>query len=1319
MFFKDKEMAYEEFPPKYIIDYTVDSPASIKQALNQYCELLIDNKGFIQNYCVIQFRPNRESIELAVFNDHPVIKQALTKEIISYFRSADQTNLVASLLTETLFFAIANTFVELKQEVVKACEVIGLFARRLNDSSEMWITCEQPFGLEPIYLSARVYPEYGYLLGCFYVPYWDDEHMPEARILMRSWMEKQQNYAYLLKAFCYCDYGEIREQMLGYSTEYGTYEKMEENSFELLKYIRESEDNYQAFKDALVERFEKMPYLKRSNHPDDQVSNPIQDFVMDILASEHPYNSWDDDFDMYAFMEHTFVSLPAYQEVEQLTAYVCEKVGEEALVAIGKDKKLNQFKKPKSKDLKNPFLGWEAFIKDQLTNGEVLWNYIISKEDIDKLPQVEKVNIFRQLQYSKEELLKGFDFIYDMESLWEELAQVLKKLFKKYKKYLEANGQNELDAEMLLRFLDVLFVLNDGNPFEEEVEKLCAKKYKLCTVFEFRDRYAISWDKELENVLASFGKYNDDVYQEQLDAITGLIEGNRALAVEAIPEKFLVLPNTDYEDDDDFLLDMRKFGTTEMVVLANHIVHLDKQNNRNDALTKACKQYVETCVLDLLFSDFYDNTELPKTYLINMVVNKTKNSLSKQDIAEIEEVLPKVNALKDYFTKGTIVVDGKSLDEIESQAYIYKLIDQYITVDDRPVSKKQPEIEWLANRSDHTQKLLWVAYVEQLIDAESVCAKNVKRFLELAFYLAPIRTSCMLLKGYKPERYEQMPTDQLVEVLTIFKAQGLSDKGYWGTIIDRLTAECSIEETPLYQTIAKEFGPLFFSSADKVENTQCEEKVKAFKEGLALVSTERQVVFFKDLAIYYPDQDFSSYFLDFMQVRLQDELSQRLKIQYPLAYLKSWFDYDKIEYQYIEWSQWHDFPEWCDFVEQGEVGNYSSPAVKEYLNKCFDDLTEWNYIVVEKIEGVYKPIYGLDTLAYIKENIKKEDINQAKCNVIVFEGELPQKYRQDLDILTTSDYVSRGKELAHQYLNTGVLTPEAERFFRFGIYYYEFLQDDGFYDFSIEDVLLKMPVQSQGALLNMLAFVSPKEGLKLHLDINEVKYFAILLNFKVDPTAIMFWLLEEEDMFLLKKLVDAVDMRESISRLKVKEQIDILTSLAEHLRFKDLILSFGTSKVTRIKEHVYRLVEKRRLISPHFIPTKIVDYGIYKMLGNTEPIEGTELKVATDPVCIEQAIEVTVELGMYIGLRFTSCLPDLAPKVSTHEVTVLHPVWDEEKQHYITNTVQWTQNGYSAADIFLGWHFENEEELVPGQYVITAKDLNGVELARKSFIVHV
>jgi hypothetical protein len=75
-------------------------------------------------------------------------------------------------------------------------------------------------------------------------------------------------------------------------------------------------------------------------------------------------------------------------------------------------------------------------------------------------------------------------------------------------------------------------------------------------------------------------------------------------------------------------------------------------------------------------------------------------------------------------------------------------------------------------------------------------------------------------------------------------------------------------------------------------------------------------------------------------------------------------------------------------------------------------------------------------------------------------------------------------------------------------------------------------------------------------------------------------------------------------------------------------------------------------------------------------------------------------------LQFTADDPDKAPKITVHKVTLTHPKKGKTGK-LRKGKSSWVQNGYCNSNIFTGWNFETEKEVLTGNYHIARHNTDG------------
>jgi hypothetical protein len=158
-------------------------------------------------------------------------------------------------------------------------------------------------------------------------------------------------------------------------------------------------------------------------------------------------------------------------------------------------------------------------------------------------------------------------------------------------------------------------------------------------------------------------------------------------------------------------------------------------------------------------------------------------------------------------------------------------------------------------------------------------------------------------------------------------------------------------------------------------------------------------------------------------------------------------------------------------------------------------------------------------------------------------------------------------------------------------------------------------------------------------------------------------------------------------------------------------------KSMKIQTCIKSLIEKYNIKASEDVGYHIVDYGVYSMdSGTKDSKDNPGNKTASGPRCIDMSDSFEGKNDMYFGLRFTADEPALAPKVCIHKVVVTHPFRDESGDIVIRKSM-WDQNGYSNSNIFMGWFFDGEEEVISGEYKFEAIDTDGNLLVEKIFVV--
>lgn len=1177
-------MAFEAKAAKYTIAYTPTDVASIRAALRAYGELIATGKGFEHDFCLVAFAPDVDVISLDFFQSQATIAQFLEQNrcINKEDDAAEPGNLINETLTETLFFACALRYPELKDDVKQACEDIVSFARETNDSAEMWLTYEDPFGLTPLLLTATLYPEYGYLLAGYLVPYWDDEYMPEPLSLLEQWRASLGITADTLKAFCYCDNSNARAAMLGYDVECEEVKPLAaaERPFDLISFFRESDSNYQLFKDLLVERFQQQAFLQYSSNI--QTDNPLKDMLINMMLLHYPYNAWLDDFDPDLYLTQQFIDSSAEAALFELTAYVEQQLGRGLLDA----------------------------------------------------PQREM-----------------------------------------------RSGKTATDSRTM--------VDNSAN-------------------ITLGESYHHEWLRTLTRELEGFGLYGDNVDHECLSCFYKLIANNRDKALALLPKKLL---NIEYaEAPDDKLI-------VASLVLAALILQREPHDN---ALAKAAAIYLDAYAVEQLLKDLWQSTDLPQQYLVDRLPPNSSMPLSPSCQQEIAAKLPAKSALCHYIETGRYAIDDEVLSQKASDDVALNAMRSHLRYESDEISAQQPQICWLGYDSvrENTQKLLYVAHIAAQYP-QLGCAAALGRVLKLAFELAPVRVGLLLSKVYQEDEYLTDDHERMQQMLDLFMQQGLSEAGCWAFIMEQYARYEDVDEEPRYVQLLTDWVTRNHPAPKNTFlSTQKVKKRKTLEAATQLLPRSLQLTLLNDAAELFPESDFCS---DYDQILL-DTVSRALQREGAVldvpVYFKNRLINQQLYCEYIANNEWQQHPARIEQILQhtpvAKPDNLSSAAA--YYQQAIDSKRH-QYIILQQQDEKLVPMFGTALLWAIQQGVMERSTDQASINFIIIDRHCPQAYYEEmLRLASEADFVDYVRQQVLDFISGAETSDQVQHLLRNAINQQGFLESRSYHDVELSDVLLSTSPTLQHNTLRLLGMVS-HQCLQLDLELDETEYFELLMRIDVDKQAILKMLLVNNNMAAVAQLAQRVDIRALVLQQKIADQIAILTVLAQQPSYGAFIRGLEQSESLKLRQHVQALITQHGLKPYPESAFHIVDFGVYDMAGNTDPESGSTRKTAREPQCIVATTEITPLLGMFFGFRFTATDPANAPRVLVHNVHVVHPIFDANSQTVKMHTSTWQQNGYSNANIFLGWHFETADELIAGQYHFSAVSTEGKLLAEKTFTV--
>ena len=324
--YKEDIVRLEEFDPEHIITFKYNDIESMRRAMEEFSNLLDSDQAFKDDYCVAHFKMENHPVSESDFEAYPALITYL-HEMAYYYKQNSEFDFTQMLTGEELFFLCALKHPELEVDILKTCEAIVRYAKKVKHSWELWITCETAFGIGPLQLVALQYPKYGYLMGEFLIVGWDVEHMPYHLSALHQWVSHVGICQDSIKAYCHCVSTTARQQMLGYDIVESLFlnDKAQASidyTFDLLTYIRSSEEGYKLFVKNLAMACESgkgLGVMEALFCGDDQVNVKLQTLVAEMLIQHHPSTVYDYEYLSFdLFKDIIFIDTPASQAVQKL-----------------------------------------------------------------------------------------------------------------------------------------------------------------------------------------------------------------------------------------------------------------------------------------------------------------------------------------------------------------------------------------------------------------------------------------------------------------------------------------------------------------------------------------------------------------------------------------------------------------------------------------------------------------------------------------------------------------------------------------------------------------------------------------------------------------------------------------------------------------------------------------------------------------------------------------------------------------------------------------------------------------------------------------
>jgi len=697
----------EDFPKNIKIEMQPDNIASIRAALQRYAILMHSAEAFqpadFSTFLNVEFVvADNETLPRRLQYADVGLHYPLLETCFALNDERRRPNLEHRIefgdeqyISEPLFFAHALQFPELKEDIIAAAKAMIYYARGANNTDNMWVDDMHVFGLESLYMLARVYPECSWLLAQLHIPYWDFEHVVCSGVYINALAEQYDWSRDMIKAYLWCDNATLRQCFYGH-VDCGGVE--DENLPNLATHLKEHPADYTFFKQTLIDRFKQEPVLAYTNGDDEEDEQPVFKFYQTLqLNWGTKQNYSEDDEDELAqqfFIEDTLENeAGALQElIEQAIDTPLIKIAASRVSDLDDDEDDDYFIQGQGTEILQEF-----FIKG-IDNGVQIWAYITQGVSADVLNDIEPVDIIKLVAEKKLRLKKKTDwFIGALDTLDEQLVDVLGDYL--YDLFDDEDDEDEDDedeavsnsgfivsiqvrkdganeredspiadntqsGQQLLRTLDVFKVLMDVEELNDEVRELVVEDHELLSDEAFDRRFgsftptkALSPEQIRSKTVQDLSALVDDIFDSKID------------------QDHLQKFDRYVERDRDALLDLH-WNPKNLVcyALAAHQLRKDFDIRYGDEVTQKLLDFLDVSFLECFLERLFEQSQLkPGQYNNDTGLDEADQALIR---AHFTQPMPKGG------------------NEKVARAEVLALLRQHLSVDEnKQITELQPYYE--------------------------------------------------------------------------------------------------------------------------------------------------------------------------------------------------------------------------------------------------------------------------------------------------------------------------------------------------------------------------------------------------------------------------------------------------------------------------------------------------------------------------------------------------------------------------------------------------------------------------------------------------
>ncbi|MGR5076775.1 hypothetical protein [Photobacterium swingsii] len=701
---------------QFVVSYDPQSVESLYQGLITYRQLLETDGAFSDFHCHVRFKVISGSDDrIGSLYDTKLANLTLGYSDYSTENLSPEKILSATQLpSETAFFLRACQHPELEEQLTQTAKLICNISRKINDSSEMWISECDVMGLLPLFMIALTYPHNAYLLGGYTIPYWDTEHAPIGEEMLAILTHHLGYNHHTLKAFCYCDNASARARMfnLQHRNHYDIHADQDEPiENELLRIFRRDPAEFDTFKSLLKQRFADQDYLQYTNDSRYYQEHPVESFIHTLMSPAQGECYFGQE-EYHQVLLGNFIDSPGDEVAAELKLEIEQYLGR-PIVAPKAIEDEDDYYRDNYYFYGTGEQDWKAFVTEGFEHGEAIWHFVETGENPSILSKIVPCDMAAVAKAGNFNIHKKIEYhVGGLDSYHAEMASIIYDLLVDWNDEDDTEDILAINRQKLLRMFDVLHHWNNKQAFHPKFANEIVETYELLTDEDFIARYNGDWQALLIRHISEFSGYSSSIEYEAFKRCYTLIQSHRSQMIAIITQL------TQTED----------FDAVTHLALCAAIVEWDKVHDQNDELSSYALNQLAQNLENLIYRDLNETSYFichddEKPYIYD---------------APNEEDLGKVAA--DWqFVDGYLKQQHNQLEEtltrFETQLIRYERKER--------VNPVQPYYQFLRNFSDNAQKLLVCAQVVAQLDS-SPLQQFCMRFLTLWLHVAPCKTSRML-----------------------------------------------------------------------------------------------------------------------------------------------------------------------------------------------------------------------------------------------------------------------------------------------------------------------------------------------------------------------------------------------------------------------------------------------------------------------------------------------------------------------------------------------------------------------------------------------